>query len=32
MPEIQTIKNIVFLPIAPSLKNVSSSSTHEKEK
>jgi len=32
MLKIQTIKNIFLIPIAPSLKNVTSSSTHEGEK
>jgi hypothetical protein len=31
MLEIQAIKNIVFFPIAPSLKNVATSSSNEKE-
>jgi hypothetical protein len=31
MPKIQAIKNIVFLPTPPSLKNVASSLSHEEE-
>jgi hypothetical protein len=32
MPKIQAIKNIFLIPITPSLKNVTSSLAHEKEK
>jgi len=32
MLEIQAINNIVILPATPSLKNLTSLSTHEKEK
>jgi hypothetical protein len=32
MPKIQATKNIVFFPITPSLKNVTTSSSNEKFK